>query len=137
MSYPAKSKKVLYVVFHGRIVGIHDSWQSCYDSVHGFARAKYKGYEVAEDAFEAWERFEETGKADVRAPATKQRGYTKPDSQRSWNKDKTFVKPKERKLVPLNAYIAKHEVAHGAGSFQHTCTALSCTYPRCGCIDRG
>lgn len=114
MSYPVKPKKVLYVVFHGRIVGIHDSWQSCYDSVHGFARAKYKGCEVAEDAFEAWERFEETGKADVRAPATK-----------------------DRKLIPLNAYIAKHEVAHGAGTFQYTCTAASCSYPSCKCIDRG
>jgi len=62
-----KQKPVAWVCFVGRIVGIHESWEECDRSVHGYPGARHKSYLVYEDAVVAWERFEETGEMDVRS----------------------------------------------------------------------
>lgn len=63
----SKKKPVAYVVFIGRIIGIHESWIDCNKAIAGYPGAKYKSYKVYEDAVEAWEAFEEDGIIDVRA----------------------------------------------------------------------
>jgi hypothetical protein len=69
MSKKRKQKKVAWVVFVGRIIGIHESWDECERAVNGYPGAKYKSYKIYEDAIAAWERFEEDGVMDVKAHA--------------------------------------------------------------------
>lgn len=61
-----KPKKVAWVVFVGRIIGIHESWQECERAISGYPGAKHKSYTVYEDAIAAWERFEQDGVMDVK-----------------------------------------------------------------------
>lgn len=63
----SKGKPVAYVVFIGRVIGIHESWPECNKAIAGFSGAKYKSYKVYEDAIAAWEAFEEDGIIDMRA----------------------------------------------------------------------
>lgn len=49
-----KSKNNFFVVWDGKIPGIYDSWEKCKQQIHGYAGAKYKGFEVHQEAVEAY-----------------------------------------------------------------------------------
>lgn len=59
-------KKVCYLVFEGRTIGLFETWAECDRSVSGYPGAKYKGYTDADEAFAVWERYEETGVVPVK-----------------------------------------------------------------------
>lgn len=61
-----RAKSVAWVVFVGRLIGIHESWQACEESVKGYPRSAYKAYKVYEDAIAAWDKFEQEGVMDVK-----------------------------------------------------------------------
>ena len=50
----AKQRK-WYVVWEGYRPGIYDDWQDCKMQIEGFQGAKYKSYQTAEQAQEAFE----------------------------------------------------------------------------------
>jgi len=49
-----KSKNNFFVVWDGKIPGIYDSWEKCKQQIHGYAGAKYKGFESHQEAVEAY-----------------------------------------------------------------------------------
>ncbi|KAK7017494.1 hypothetical protein VNI00_018623 [Paramarasmius palmivorus] len=53
---PSKTNRgcVAYVVFNGRIKGVHKSWESCNYAVSGFPQQNYRGYRSLEEAEQAW-----------------------------------------------------------------------------------
>lgn len=53
MSSPKKPK--WYVVWEGNVPGIYTSWESAKRQIHGVAGAKYKSYESANEARDAFE----------------------------------------------------------------------------------
>jgi len=119
----SKAKKVAYLVFEGRTIGLFEKWAE--RSVTGYPGARFKGYYSAEEAFAVWDRFEADGTILDAKPPRKAPPVYKPKKAKG-----------PRKLIPLAEYIARHEEKNGAGSFQHTCTANACTYPACMCITR-
>ncbi len=49
-----KSKNNFFVVWDGKEPGIYKSWESCKQQIHGYAAAKYKGFETEKEAIEAY-----------------------------------------------------------------------------------
>jgi len=49
----AKSKNNFFVVWDGKEPGIYKSWEECKKQIHGYAGAKYKGFETESEAKEA------------------------------------------------------------------------------------
>ncbi len=49
-----KSKNNFFVVWDGKNPGIYDSWEKCKQQIHGYAGAKYKGFEAHQEAVEAY-----------------------------------------------------------------------------------
>ncbi len=49
----AKSKNKFFVVWDGKEPGINKSWEECKQQTHGYAGAKYKGFETEAEAKEA------------------------------------------------------------------------------------
>lgn len=49
-----KSKNNFFVVWDGKTPGIYDSWEKCKQQIHGYAGAKYKGFESHQEAVEAY-----------------------------------------------------------------------------------
>lgn len=49
-----KSKNNFFVVWDGKNPGIYKSWESCKQQIHGYAAAKYKGFETEHEAVEAY-----------------------------------------------------------------------------------
>lgn len=61
-----KTRKVVYVVFVGRVTGIFSSWEDCQPQVSGFPGNDYKGYDTEEQAERAWnERYPAQPKHDL------------------------------------------------------------------------
>ena len=48
------SKKKHYVVWHGKEIGVFDSWESCKEQVVGFQGAKYKSFPTKNEAENAF-----------------------------------------------------------------------------------
>lgn len=48
-----------YVVFIGRTIGIHETWEACKEATNRYPGAKFKGYDSYDEAIAAWEKFEE------------------------------------------------------------------------------
>ena len=48
-----KSKNKFFVVWDGKEPGIYKSWEECKRQIHGYAGAKYKGFETEVEAKEA------------------------------------------------------------------------------------
>ncbi len=115
------SKNVLYVVFVGRTVGIHQSWDECHKAVNGFPGSKFKGYKVAEDAFDAWEKFEETGIADTHHG--KHYGHPTFRADRLPATPNSEARRKREELDLLDSYaralVKDHSGPNGAGSHSH------------------
>lgn len=65
-----KSKNNFFVVWDGKTPGIYDSWEKCKQQIHGYAGAKYKGFESHNEAVEAYNSpyWEYVGKNAVRKP---------------------------------------------------------------------
>ncbi len=61
MSYPAKPKKVAYVVLVGRTPGIYETWAEAKVQVEGYPGACFRGYHTYEAAIEVWEAWEYHG----------------------------------------------------------------------------
>lgn len=61
MNFPAKPKKVAYVVIRGRIPGIYDQWWEAKKQIHEFVGACFKGYETYEEAIDVWNAWEQDG----------------------------------------------------------------------------
>ena len=49
-----KSKNNFFVVWDGKTPGIYRDWVSCKNQIHGYAGAKYKGFETEKEAIEAY-----------------------------------------------------------------------------------
>lgn len=47
--------KKIYVVWHGREIGVFTEWQKCKDAIHGFPSAKYKAFKSLETANKAFQ----------------------------------------------------------------------------------
>lgn len=73
MNWPAKPKKVAYVVLKGRTPGIYDNWPEARAQVHQYEGAVFKGYETYEAAIEVWDAWEEKGEDRIRKAHTKTR----------------------------------------------------------------
>jgi ribonuclease HI len=54
MTIKMKSSTKFYVVWHGRIPGIYDTWEDCKKQVHRFSNARFKSFEKREDAVAAY-----------------------------------------------------------------------------------
>ena len=46
-----------YVVFRGTRPGVYDNWGLCQAQVFGFSHSSYKKFNIAEQAFDAYEAF--------------------------------------------------------------------------------
>lgn len=66
-----KSKNNFFVVWDGKEPGIYKSWEDCKRQIHGYAGAKYKGFETEKDAIEAYNSpyWEYVGKKSTRVSA--------------------------------------------------------------------
>lgn len=63
-----KTKNKIFVVWDGKESGIYKTWEECRNQVHGYAGAKYKGFDTEEEAQEAflspyWEHIGKNTKA--------------------------------------------------------------------------
>lgn len=56
-----KKKYSCYVVSHGRIPGIYETWNECRAQTDGFPGARFRGYRIYEDAIAAWDAIEQGG----------------------------------------------------------------------------
>ncbi|KAK1610834.1 hypothetical protein QYE76_034507 [Lolium multiflorum] len=45
-----------YVVFEGRVPGVHEEWEECKKQVHKFSGNCYKGYPTRHEAFGKWRK---------------------------------------------------------------------------------
>ncbi|KAK7017910.1 hypothetical protein VNI00_018522 [Paramarasmius palmivorus] len=52
---------VAYVVFNGRVKGVHHTWDSCCHSVAGYPKHSYRGFRSTREAEEAWSEATEKG----------------------------------------------------------------------------
>lgn len=49
-------RKAAYVVFHGHIPGVYDTWEECNEQVHRFPGGRQRGYDSRSLAEDAWEQ---------------------------------------------------------------------------------
>lgn len=102
--YDGKTEK-FYVVFVGRMPGIYRSWGTCKEQVDGYANARYRSYPDETSAIKALKGFA--------TPNPEIRHSKKPD--------------------PIIKSRAKMILSKGGNKHFTTCTAVSCTYPKCLC----
>ena len=100
-----------YLVFRGRIIGLFENWFQLIPSIRKFRGALVRCYEDADQAFADWEKFEATGVV----PKKRNRPHGPPVG----------------KLKRAAAMVASQPGPIGSATF--TCTAASCTYPKCMC----
>lgn len=122
MSYSPKPKKVAYVVFIGRTVGIYESWDEAKEQVEGFAGARFKGYFTYEDATEAWEACEAGEHPLQMSPISRRARMKGPPSKRQASGVLNAVTERARMLVAT--FSSEHTT---------TCTQNQCAYPACLC----
>lgn len=60
----SRIKKKFYVVWEGRATGVFDSWEECQLQVEGYPGAKFKGFNTAQEAVEAF-RGDPTAQMDL------------------------------------------------------------------------
>ncbi len=122
MMHQQRPKKVAYVVFIGRTVGIYESWDEAKGQVEGFAGARFKGYFTYEDATEAWEAWE-AGEHPLQMSSISRRARMKgPPSKRPASGVLHAVTERARMLV-----------SSFKGGHVTVCTQLQCAYPACLC----
>ena len=120
--YKKPKKKVAYVVFVGRVIGIHESWAECQSATDKYPGGRFKGYEVYEDGIAAWEHFEQTGEiiTSVRHMAKQKKPAPK----------KVDPRIKERARMLVSTFT---DPKTKTGQHTTSCNAVSCTYPACRC----
>ncbi|KAK7020696.1 hypothetical protein VNI00_017638 [Paramarasmius palmivorus] len=107
------SGSVAYVVFNGRVKGVHYTWESCNHSVSGFRNQNFRGFPTVESAKQAWQEANE--KAIVGDPPKGPTGCEKSASSFKHSQPKQQeIRGYGDLLVGGSSHIKQEQVAESA-----------------------